>query len=352
MDDTKHLDLIPSIALDTSIVGERHIFDAWRESVRGIYDVNPNDDERGVHERVRSYLVASLIFTEVTLSSQSFSRQSSHVKNAGDYLWLKVYKGGESRGISDDRSFVIMPGEVHIFDYTREFRSIITDSSVAGAVIPHEAVGYDPSRHPSYFMFPSASPIGCMLKQALYTVLDLAPNLQKEDASAVSDGFCSLLQSALCLSPLGNPETPNTFEARVHAMKAYLDKHLSDPDLGPERLSKEFGMSLPTVYRHFSETGGVNHYIVNRRLDRAYSQLASPSSRKRKIHEIANAAGYDDPAYFSRSFSKYFGIPPSSVQKLNQSREANGSDGRKFANTSIEDWLYNRKPQSHSIFSR
>lgn len=339
MENTKKTDLIPSIGLDASLVGERHIFDAWRESVRGIYEVNPNGEERGVTEKVRSFLVASLIFTEVTLSSQSFNRHSSHVNHASDFLWLKVYKSGESRGVADDRSFVIMPGDVHVFDYTREFRSIITDSAVAGVVIPHEAVGYNSGLHPSHFLFPNGSPVGFMLKNALFSVLDLAPTLQTKDAHAVSDGFCSLLQSALSLSPSRTSESPKNFEERVQAMMTYLERHLSDPDLGAQKLCEVFGVSKPTLYRYFSEAGGVNHFITSRRLDRAYSQLASPSFQNRKIHEIANAAGYEDAAYFSRSFSKYFGIPPSMVQKLNQPLRQMDSEKRKYANTSIEDWF-------------
>ena len=122
-------------------------------------------------------------------------------------------------------------------------------------------------------------------------------------------------------------------------MKAFLDRNLADPDLGAETLSEKFGVSLPTIYRYFSELGGVQHYIVQRRMDRAYSQLVSPLYRNKKIHEIANTLGYEDAAHFSRAFSQRFGFPPSMVKNMSQTCQTNRSEKLNFAKFRVGDWF-------------
>ncbi|MBW8640678.1 hypothetical protein K1W69_26030 [Hoeflea sp. WL0058] len=145
------LDAIPSIVLDKSVGAEKDLFDAWREIVRDCYDVNPNQDVIAPSEKLKEWLVDSLIFSDVCISSQSFSRHHDHHKTASDYLSLQIYTKGERRGIVNEESSSMKPGEAHIFDFSREFHSFSGNSDVVGVVIPHDAIGYDPGRHPAYF---------------------------------------------------------------------------------------------------------------------------------------------------------------------------------------------------------
>lgn len=60
-----------------------------------------------------------------------------------------------------------------------------------------------------------------------------------------------------------------------------------------------------------------NTYILQLRMNEALSLLSNTGF---SIKEIARECGYSDPAYFSRTFSKYFQISPKQVRKLDKPR--------------------------------
>jgi two-component system sensor histidine kinase ChiS len=59
-----------------------------------------------------------------------------------------------------------------------------------------------------------------------------------------------------------------------------------------------------------------SNFILKTRLNRARKQL---SVTQKQIDEVAMDCGFNDFAYFSRSFKKEFGMTPSSFQRLNNS---------------------------------
>jgi AraC-like DNA-binding protein len=75
------------------------------------------------------------------------------------------------------------------------------------------------------------------------------------------------------------------------------------------------GRSPSTLTRLFKKVTGrsFKQYQLSYRLEQAAAQLEEQPTRP--VTEIAQAAGYDDPLYFSRVFKKYFGVPPSDYRK-------------------------------------
>ncbi|PLU83837.1 AraC family transcriptional regulator, partial [Sinorhizobium medicae] len=60
--------------------------------------------------------------------------------------------------------------------------------------------------------------------------------------------------------------------------------------------------------------GGVLNYIRRRRLLQAHAELSDPTNY-RPIAEIAETAGFDLAANFTRAFSHEFGVSPREVRK-------------------------------------
>ncbi|MCR9137585.1 MAG: AraC family transcriptional regulator [Alphaproteobacteria bacterium] len=302
--------LIPSVRIDAESVGPKHCFDAWRETVRDIYDVKPLAGSSSVREYLEAWLVDNLVFTEVGFSQQAFSH---HIKLAQDanYLSLQIYRSGAMSGVLGDQSFTVEPGEVHIFDFSRQFHSIAQESIVAGVIIPHEAIGYDPGKHPAHISFSGNSAIGRFLMDTFFALKNQLPDFQQDEATPLAEGFCSLVRALTLDEPTeDSSDTQRTRLERRIAMRSYLDRRLSSPDLGVDDLLRIFGVSRPTIYRDFADVGGVAGYINDRRLDRAFYQLASASPAQGRIKEIANRLGFNEPAHFSRLFRQRFGITP------------------------------------------
>lgn len=81
-----------------------------------------------------------------------------------------------------------------------------------------------------------------------------------------------------------------------------------DSSYSVPKLCRDLGMSSSQVYRKLRSITGKSaiEIIVDLRLEKAREKLADA----RHIAEIAYECGFEDPDYFSRAFSKRFGIPP------------------------------------------
>jgi DNA-binding response OmpR family regulator len=93
-----------------------------------------------------------------------------------------------------------------------------------------------------------------------------------------------------------------------------VENHMSEPHYDIETFSRDMAMSQSTLYRKLKALTGesTNNFIKNLRLNRGASLL---SQNEISVSEIANMVGFDDPAYFSKSFKQKFGISPTEYSK-------------------------------------
>ncbi|MCY6381888.1 helix-turn-helix transcriptional regulator [Hoeflea prorocentri] len=336
-------DLIPAFKFDGASLGSSHCFDAWRETIRCVYDVAPLEEAATEFENVDGWLVNSLIFSEVSFSRQSFRHHARHLQDA-NYLSVQIYRSGGARGVLADQSWIMKPGDVHIHDFSREFRSVTEKSVVSGVTIPHADVGYDPATQPAHMMFCGDSAIGSVLRESFYAIQRRLPELNKEEAAVLANGFCGLVRGVISPQKTKELSRAKAFSAeRRVAMRSYLDKHLSDPGLGIHNLLNTFGVSRPSIYRDFGDVGGVTAYINERRLNRAFHQLISANPSHGRVKEIAHHIGFKDTSYFNKLFRKRFGITPRAAMTGRQIVRAYSQQSNQIAsspNTSqLNDWF-------------
>ena len=92
-----------------------------------------------------------------------------------------------------------------------------------------------------------------------------------------------------------------------------MEKHYMDSEFGVQEFCDALGMSRSVASKHLNAEAGVpvGQFIRNYRLNMAKEMLSSKTGN-RNITEIAYAVGFNDPKYFTRCFTKMFGINPSS----------------------------------------
>ena len=144
-----------------------------------------------------------------------------------------------------------------------------------------------------------------------------AERLVKMVIRAFSDRFghadecaAGLLRALLAL--MASP--PSQSSPFTKAMKLLRDPSCN---LTVSELAKMYDMSEGHFIRSFKQYTGVspNTFRITKRLEIASDML---SSTKMTVEQIAQAAGYDDPLYFSRIFKKNFGISPTEYRKENK----------------------------------
>lgn len=89
-----------------------------------------------------------------------------------------------------------------------------------------------------------------------------------------------------------------------------IDKHLDDTNFNVEVLCRELNISYSQLQRKISRVTdkSPNNIIRESRLQKALSLLHDPNIN---IGEIAFQTGFADPSYFTRIFTREFGMPPS-----------------------------------------
>lgn len=115
-------------------------------------------------------------------------------------------------------------------------------------------------------------------------------------------------------------------DPRVQKAVEYLSDHASEPLRLPE-IARVASLSVPrfiTLFRQYTGTTPIR-YIEARRMARARDLLLLGYHT---IKEIAELAGYSDPAYFSKRFTRHFRLPPGAYRRVNRDRRSPGAADR------------------------
>ena len=91
-----------------------------------------------------------------------------------------------------------------------------------------------------------------------------------------------------------------------------IETDFADPELSPERLAAELGISKRYLQQLLAGSGtSFVQELTATRLDRASDMLTDPRGGGLSVGEIAFRCGFLDPGYFARAFRKRFGRTPS-----------------------------------------
>jgi len=103
--------------------------------------------------------------------------------------------------------------------------------------------------------------------------------------------------------------TSSRDEEFISQLKSIIESRMEDPALDVDILADSMNMSRATFYRKMKGISDVspNEFIKLCRLRKAAELLAAGNTH---INEIAYSVGFSSPSYFSRSFSKQFGVSP------------------------------------------
>ncbi|GGD49324.1 response regulator transcription factor [Paenibacillus nasutitermitis] len=112
-----------------------------------------------------------------------------------------------------------------------------------------------------------------------------------------------------------NSEQGETAAYLIRRAQEYVEDHLSE-DTSLQAVADFVHLHpvyLSRVYK--SETGeGLSGYILRLKMEKAEKLLLESS---KKIHEIAEQLGYENPPYFIKVFKKYFGWTPKEFRDQN-----------------------------------
>ena len=97
--------------------------------------------------------------------------------------------------------------------------------------------------------------------------------------------------------------------------RAIIELNYEDDTFGCSEFCYGLRMSRSHIHRKLAEEVGlsISNFIKHIRLEKAKELLIKTNY---PIYEIANKVGYSDANYFSRSFSKIYGVSPSVCRQV------------------------------------
>ena len=127
-------------------------------------------------------------------------------------------------------------------------------------------------------------------------------------AAALATQLLDVVVLAFGVPPGDNPDGPSIARnvVRRHAL-AYIDNHLSNPDLDPNQIANAVGVSLRYLQQSFADIeSSVRDALRLRRLNQCRQKLQDPRFDLLRISELARRHGFANQSHFAASFKKQF----------------------------------------------
>ncbi|WP_232667098.1 helix-turn-helix domain-containing protein [Pseudonocardia sp. TRM90224] len=233
-----------------------------------------------------------------------------------DYVIVAVQRSGSGRVVQDGRDAVLSPGDVVCYRTTRPYELLYGGPFWQSLVrIPRallaspDAVLADATANP----IPAGSGVGRLLVPLLSGLAEDAANFagrpgEHELANAVVELFGAAVVERRAGRKNGPQNAREVLRARI---RNFLENRLGDPDLSPRNVAAEHNISVRHLHKLFSEVGTTfGGALRDVRLRAAGRELHRPGAAHWTIEAVARRCGFADVSYFSRLFTRAYGVSP------------------------------------------
>ncbi|MFF0087638.1 helix-turn-helix domain-containing protein [Streptomyces canus] len=233
-----------------------------------------------------------------------------------DYVYIGLQRGGQARVEQDARSAELRPGDVALYDTTRPYtlhfpqRFRMQVLLVPRALLP-QSEG-DLQRVTATALHHDGG-LGQVVLPFLQGLADQAPALTPAVGERLAANAVDLVGTLLAERLGGDGrDTPGGGLALLLRVKAFIDRHLADPDLSLAFVAREHHISVRYLHKLFeNESTTAARWIQRRRLDACRSELSRRSPVTPTVAAVARRWGFTNAAHFSRAFRAAYGTSPS-----------------------------------------
>lgn len=165
----------------------------------------------------------------------------------------------------------------------------------------------------------AGGPVAALVKHSLLALAETAEDCPPLVAGRLACNFADLV--ATLVTEQAARDAPATRDApaaedsrhtRIWEVHAYVDRHLRDPELGPQTIAAAHRISVRSLHKLFEGEGTtVSRLIQRRRLQASAEDLSREDSGDSTVSGVAQRWGFTDPAHFSRLFRAAYGVSPS-----------------------------------------
>ncbi|MEL7471317.1 MAG: helix-turn-helix domain-containing protein [Pseudomonadota bacterium] len=285
--------------------------------------------------------LSQMVLTTTSFPMSTVIRNDAHIaKGNSDYIRIRIFRGGGGTSVVDNRHVTVVPDDVHFVHGSSRVHLTARADDILGLLIPYDLLDFDSSKVDRYFSVPAAEPTSRMIRAALETTLIEMPRTEIGHIPRLASALIGLIRGLLVYEAAEVTDDTSFRLLQQHAVRQFVDQNLLDANLTADRLCEEFNASRSTIYRHFSDLGGLRKHILNRRLDRSMFDLVIAEKTRGAVTQIAGKWGFSDTALFSRQFRERFGTPPIDALGLRHTGESHQNAADSTDVTAFPEFAY------------
>ncbi|MFE0449729.1 helix-turn-helix domain-containing protein [Streptomyces sp. NPDC058914] len=309
-------------------VAER--FASWYEMTTGAFipSVIRSDHEADFRAHTRVLDAGGVQVSSLAYPSLESRRSASMIRVSDpESLHLMLTLRGSHRILQGGRDTTSGPGEAVLYDSSRPWHGwAAADLDMAGGVVvqfPRSLLPLPAGkvRQLTGVRLSGREPMGALLSGYLTQLIAGAATYTAADGARLATVTLDLLTAFLARHLEASAPVPDRTHrnAQLLEIRAFIQRHLGDPELSPSAIATAHNISLRSLHRLFGDQGTtVAGWIRTRRLERCRRDLADPLLQARPVRAIAARWGFTDPAHFSRAFRTAYGLSPREHRRLSR----------------------------------
>lgn len=275
-----------------------------------------------LHERepsagtISSDRLGPLQISVVEAGPQTVSRHRRLIALGGeDYMTITLQQRGTARLTQDGREALVKPGAFTCCDTGRPFkREHPDDFRFTWLGVPKKELGMSDTDLQTLTgtLFSGHCGTSGLVAGYLARLADQAAGFDPHTGRQLAMTAVDLL-TVLLRERQGrlDPHASETARGMLARIKAYILRHLAEPDLSPARIAVAHHISVRYLHKLFSSEGlTVGRWIQHERLERCRHDLSRSSRTAPAVSAVAQRWGFVSASHFSRIFRTAYGMSP------------------------------------------
>ena len=256
------------------------------------------------------------LFVRTEITAMTWERRAQDIRKS-DYhpIVINMMVKGRAQGDMDGRHFIEPDGAYHFHDLARPSLHGSTASLTYALVVPRDlAIAWFAPIERLHGLVVSGDAANAAMTLA-DTFWRLLPQLTEHNIARFERSLVELLAAG---ADMALPDAPAHTAPKDHlraAAIAAIDQNLGLARASSRALCLALNVTSTQLAAAFRSDGGVQAYILARRLDEARSALTG-LKRQEPIGNIAHRLGFSDAAHLSRAFRQRFGASPRAFRQL------------------------------------
>ncbi|CAI1523820.1 Transcriptional activator feaR [Serratia proteamaculans] len=243
-----------------------------------------------------------------------YRTQQEIARSDGSHFFTVFQLRGSSLMEQGDRQAVLSAGDVTLIDASRTSSFTFQQNSRQISLLMPRSYLEQSASEVQYARRLDAQSSVVRLSRQLVLGCMQDSQMSAPESEAILNAVATLLRPALVERVVEEDRHPRSFSRTL----VFIDTHIQSPQLRPEWIAGELGVSVRSLYRMFARQGlVVAQYIKHRRLDLCAQALRSAPERQ-KLATIGYDWGFSDHSHFSTAFKSRFGVSPSEYRKQHQ----------------------------------